>query len=27
LLFEGVASSVIVTLMMMLYWNNKYAAD
>ena len=27
LLFEGLASSVIVTLMMMLYWNNKYAAD
>ncbi|MFH7015973.1 hypothetical protein [Flavobacterium sp. FlaQc-47] len=27
LLFEGLASSVIVTLMMMLYWNNKYVAD
>lgn len=27
LLFEGIASSVIVTLMMMLYWNNKYVAD
>ncbi|WP_394775692.1 hypothetical protein [Flavobacterium sp.] len=27
LLFEGLASSVIVTLMMMLYWNNKYIAD
>ncbi|OXA94883.1 hypothetical protein [Flavobacterium hercynium] len=27
LLFEGLASSVIVTLLMMLYWNNKYVAD
>ncbi|WP_316635919.1 hypothetical protein [uncultured Flavobacterium sp.] len=27
LLFEGIASSVIVTLMTMLYWNNKYVAD
>lgn len=27
LLFEGIASSVIVTMMLMLYWNNKYAAD
>lgn len=27
LLFEGVASSVIVTLLLMLYWNSKYAAD
>lgn len=27
LFFEGVASSVIVTLFAMLYWNNKFAAD
>lgn len=27
LLFEGIASSVIVTLMTMLYWNSKLAAD
>lgn len=27
LLFEGTASCVIVTLLMMLLWNNKYAAD
>lgn len=27
LLFEGSASCVIVTLMLMLYWNNKYKAD
>jgi len=27
LLFEGIASSVIVTMMLMLYWNNKYIAD
>jgi hypothetical protein len=27
LLFEGSASCIIVTLMMMLLWNNKYAAD
>lgn len=27
LLFEGIASSVIVTLMLMLLWNNKYVAD
>ncbi|MDX6180804.1 hypothetical protein SGQ44_01465 [Flavobacterium sp. Fl-77] len=27
LFFEGIASSVIVTMMLMLYWNNKYAAD
>jgi hypothetical protein len=27
LLFEGVASSVIVTLLLMLYTNNKYVAD
>lgn len=27
LLFEGSASCVIVTLMMMLMWNNKYIAD
>ncbi|MEO8238011.1 MAG: hypothetical protein ABI576_07870 [Flavobacterium sp.] len=27
LLFEGTASCIIVTLMMMLLWNNKYAAD
>ncbi|MBK0369434.1 hypothetical protein [Flavobacterium agrisoli] len=27
LLFEGIASSVIVTMMLMLYTNNKYVAD
>lgn len=27
LLFEGTASCIIVTLMLMLLWNNKYAAD
>ncbi|TDD99601.1 hypothetical protein [Flavobacterium cellulosilyticum] len=27
LLFEGVASSVIVALLLMLYWNDKYKAD
>jgi pheromone shutdown protein TraB len=27
LLFEGFASSVIVTMLLMFYWNNKYAAD
>lgn len=27
LLFEGVASSVIVTLLLMLYWNNQFSAD
>lgn len=27
LLFEGIASSVIVTLLLMLYWNNKFLAD
>ena len=27
LLFEGIASSVIVTLLVMLYWNNRYPAD
>ena len=27
LLFEGIASSVIVTLILMLYYNNKYVAD
>ncbi|MCV9927700.1 hypothetical protein OIU83_08565 [Flavobacterium sp. LS1R49] len=27
LLFEGIASSVIVTMLLMLFWNNKYAAD
>lgn len=27
LLFEGIASSVVVTMLLMLYWNNKYAAD
>lgn len=27
LLFEGIASSVIVTLLIMLYWNNKFKAD
>ena len=27
LLFEGLASSVIVTLMLMLYWNNRLSTD
>lgn len=27
LFFEGTASCVIVTLLLMLYWNNKYKAD
>lgn len=27
LLFEGVASSVIVTMLLMLYWNNQFATD
>ncbi len=27
LLFEGVASSVIVTLLLMLYWNNRFFSD
>lgn len=27
LLFEGVASSVIVTLLVMLYWNNRFSTD
>jgi len=27
LLFEGIASSVIVTLLIMLYWNNRFKAD
>lgn len=27
LLFEGSASCIIVTLLLMLYWNNKYKAD
>ncbi|EJG00046.1 MULTISPECIES: hypothetical protein [Flavobacterium] len=27
LLFEGTASCIIVTLLLMLYWNNKYVAD
>lgn len=27
LLFEGVASSVIVTLLLMLYWNNQFYSD
>jgi hypothetical protein len=27
LLFEGTASCIIVTLLLMLYWNNKYKAD
>lgn len=27
LFFEGVASSVVVTLFAMLYWNNKFAVD
>jgi hypothetical protein len=27
LFFEGIASSVIVTLLVMFYWNNRYPAD
>ncbi|KFF20438.1 hypothetical protein [Flavobacterium hydatis] len=27
LLFEGIASSVVITMLLMLYWNNKYVAD
>lgn len=27
LLFEGLASSVIVTLLLMLYWNNRFSTD
>ncbi len=27
LLFEGVASSVIVTMLLMLHWNNRFSAD
>lgn len=27
LLFEGIASSVIVTMLIMLYWNNQFKAD
>jgi hypothetical protein len=27
LLFEGLASSVIVTLLIMLYWNNRFTTD
>ena len=27
LLFEGIASSVIVSLLVLLYWNNRYPAD
>jgi hypothetical protein len=27
LFFEGIASSVIVTLLVLLYWNNRYPAD
>jgi hypothetical protein len=27
LLFEGMASSVIVTMLLMLYWNNKLSTD
>lgn len=27
LLFEGVASSVIVTMLLMLYWNNQFTTD
>ncbi len=27
LLFEGIASSVIVTMLVMLYWNNRFIAD
>jgi hypothetical protein len=27
LLFEGIASSVIVTMLLMLYWNNQFTTD
>lgn len=27
LFFEGIASSVIVTMLLMLYWNNRFVAD
>ena len=27
LLFEGIASSVIVTMLLMLYWNDRHTAD
>ncbi|WP_413999877.1 hypothetical protein ACMDB5_04775 [Flavobacterium sp. W1B] len=27
LLFEGIASSVIVTMLLMLYWNNRFTTD
>jgi hypothetical protein len=27
LLFEGLASSVIITLLLMLYWNNRFTTD
>jgi hypothetical protein len=27
LLFEGIASSVIVTMLLMLYWNNRHTTD
>lgn len=27
LLFEGIASSVVVTLLLLLYWNNKFVSD
>lgn len=27
LLFEGIASSIIVTLLLMLYWNNRFLSD
>jgi len=27
LLFEGIASSVIVTMLLMLYWNNRHVTD
>ena len=27
LLFEGIASSIIVVLLLMLYWNNKHVSD
>jgi hypothetical protein len=27
LLFEGIASSIIVTLLLMLYWNNRFSSD
>ncbi len=27
LLFEGIASSVIVTMLLMLYWNNQFSSD